>query len=97
LTAVHRTALYQHPGRTGRLDHARYTRAGKLVTTESKVREAKVARPVAARIREAMMPLFINRFYGKQQDGCTTRPFRVGTVGLPGLSDKLETSLLPTG
>lgn len=46
-------------------DAARQPRAGKLAKIETANRDAKVAGPVAARMREVIMPHVFNRFYEK--------------------------------
>lgn len=44
-------------------DRLRHGRTGKLVKVAAANRDAKTAGPVAARIREIMMPFFFNRYY----------------------------------
>ena len=46
-------------------DHERQPRAGKLAKMETSNRDAKTAGPIAARMREMVMPLVFNRFYEK--------------------------------
>jgi salicylate hydroxylase len=47
------------------LDRLRQPRSGKLAKTEAANRDAKTAGPVAARVREIVMPHVFNRFYEK--------------------------------
>ena len=46
-------------------DAARQPRAGKLAKMETSNRDAKTAGPIAARMREVIMPHVFNRFYEK--------------------------------
>jgi hypothetical protein len=46
-------------------EERRRTRVGKMARTAAANRDAKVAGPVAARLRDLMMPLFVGRFYEK--------------------------------
>ncbi len=46
-------------------DERRRTRVGKMAKTAAANRDAKVAGPMAARLRDLMMPLFAGRFYEK--------------------------------
>ncbi|WP_141584401.1 FAD-dependent oxidoreductase [Actinomadura sp. WMMA1423] len=53
------------PAALAAFDRARHDRTGKLARTAAANRDAKTAGPVAARLREAVMPFFFNRFYEK--------------------------------
>jgi salicylate hydroxylase len=44
-------------------DAERQPRAGKMARMETKNRDAKTAGPIAARMREVIMPHVFNRFY----------------------------------
>ncbi|HEY4701011.1 MAG TPA: salicylate 1-monooxygenase, partial [Streptosporangiaceae bacterium] len=46
-------------------DQRRRPRVAKMAKTAASNRDAKVAGPVAGRMRDAMMPLFFGRFYEK--------------------------------
>jgi salicylate hydroxylase len=53
------------PAGLAALDRLRQPRSGKLAKTEAANRDAKTAGPVAARVRELVMPHVFNRFYEK--------------------------------
>jgi salicylate hydroxylase len=53
------------PAGLAALDRLRQPRSGKLAKTEAANRDAKTAGPVAARVRELVMPQVFNRFYEK--------------------------------
>ena len=53
------------PAGVAALDRLRQPRWGKLAKTEAANRDAKTAGPVAARVRELVMPHVFNRFYEK--------------------------------
>ncbi|WP_433464977.1 FAD-dependent oxidoreductase [Spirillospora sp. CA-128828] len=53
------------PAALAAFDRIRHDRTGKLAKTAAANRDAKTAGPVAARLREIMMPFFFNRFYEK--------------------------------
>lgn len=53
------------PAALAAFDRMRHDRTGKLAKTAAANRDAKTAGPVAARLREIMMPFFFNRFYEK--------------------------------
>ncbi len=51
------------PAALAAFDAERQPRAGKLAKIEARNRDAKIAGPVAARMREVIMPHVFNRFY----------------------------------
>ena len=51
------------PAALAAFDAERQPRAGKLAAMEASNRDAKTAGPIAARLREVIMPLVFNRFY----------------------------------
>lgn len=51
------------PAALARFDRARHARTVKLARTAAANRDAKTSGPVAARFRDAAMPLFFSRFY----------------------------------
>ncbi|WP_066362110.1 FAD-dependent monooxygenase [Herbidospora mongoliensis] len=53
------------PAALAAFDRLRHDRTGKLAKTAAANRDAKTAGPLAARLREIMMPLFFDRFYEK--------------------------------
>ncbi|NRQ40640.1 salicylate 1-monooxygenase, partial [Nonomuraea sp. NN258] len=53
------------PAALASFDRLRHDRTGKLAKSAAANRDAKTAGPVAARLREIMMPFFFNRFYEK--------------------------------
>ncbi|QFY05828.1 FAD-dependent oxidoreductase [Nonomuraea phyllanthi] len=53
------------PAALAAFDRIRHDRTGKLARSAAANRDAKTAGPVAARLREIMMPFFFNRFYEK--------------------------------
>ncbi|WP_433501268.1 FAD-dependent oxidoreductase [Sphaerimonospora sp. CA-214678] len=53
------------PAALAAFDRLRHDRTGKLAKTAAANRDAKTAGPVAARLREIIMPFFFNRFYEK--------------------------------
>ncbi|GII05705.1 FAD-dependent oxidoreductase [Planobispora takensis] len=53
------------PAALAGFDRLRHDRAGKLAKSAAANRDAKTAGPMAARLREIMMPFFFNRFHPK--------------------------------
>ncbi|MFE1318441.1 FAD-dependent monooxygenase [Kitasatospora phosalacinea] len=61
-------ALHAEPDRAAALaafDHGRAARAGKLARSAAANRDAKTAGPLAARVRDAVMPLVFTRAYAR--------------------------------
>lgn len=82
------------PGALAAFDRERQPRAGKLAKVEASSREAKIAGPVATRMREAIMPHVFGRFYERATGWLYD--FHPPKVGLspptcPGSAPRMET------